>query len=275
MGLTLPVADGTPGPAVVPGFGVLSGKPIADESGRALGAAQYAVPAATAVLLLERTNPQAAGWWRENVPRAVQPGQVFGFAADVCEPLAPADERSQVEGATPPLLEVTYTSKLSDLVECSMQYLKRSPVARRQFAVAMTIIPVAWIALAGLVFACVHWVVACSVVAIGVLHTTLYPVIHRRDAERRIRQHLKSMGTRGVTGPITLTLTADRLTYRTETTTTTVRWRDMEGVRDLGDSTYIVVSGMQAAIIPRRGFERGDEYDAVRDLALAVLPRLP
>ncbi len=273
VGLVLPVADAMPGPTVLQGFGVLSGKPYQDAAGQPLDSPHYVIPAATAVVLLDRKNPAVAAWWRENAPHTIQPGQVFGFAAEVCEQI-PAGDGTRQERSSETLLEVTYSAKLSDLVECSMQMLKRSSAGRRELGCGWVGLTGGFVAIGVLLLLFLHWVpsLVCGILAI--YFVILYPLIYRRGKERAIRQYLESLGTQGLTGPVTLTITEDTLTYRTETTTTTVRWRDMNGVQDLGDAIFLQVNSLSAAVLPRRRFERGDEYDAVRDFALAVLPRI-
>ena len=48
----------------------------------------YAVDANTALTILERTAPDAAQWWRENVPRLRARRRKFLFQTSVCEPIA-------------------------------------------------------------------------------------------------------------------------------------------------------------------------------------------
>ncbi|MGO9113288.1 MAG: hypothetical protein ACLP9L_28995 [Thermoguttaceae bacterium] len=38
-----------------------------------------------AIRALEKHNPQAADWWRENVPEVRRHDYRFGFPVDVCE----------------------------------------------------------------------------------------------------------------------------------------------------------------------------------------------
>ena len=44
----------------------------------------YAVVALQAIAVLEASNPEAAAWWRQNVPHALRQGKVFVFASEVC-----------------------------------------------------------------------------------------------------------------------------------------------------------------------------------------------
>ncbi len=44
----------------------------------------YAVGTMVALDLLEKANPEAARWWRENTPHLLRPGRHFLFPAQVC-----------------------------------------------------------------------------------------------------------------------------------------------------------------------------------------------
>jgi len=48
----------------------------------------YVVPALTAVEILEKGNPAAARWWRENAPHAIRRGRLFLFSPECCERVA-------------------------------------------------------------------------------------------------------------------------------------------------------------------------------------------
>ena len=45
----------------------------------------FVVPSQTAIEILERTQPSAARWWRENAPHTVRPQRYFLFPPDCCE----------------------------------------------------------------------------------------------------------------------------------------------------------------------------------------------
>ena len=47
----------------------------------------YVVPSLAAIEILEKSNADAARWWRENVPHAAQPQHKFLFAPECCEPV--------------------------------------------------------------------------------------------------------------------------------------------------------------------------------------------
>src|SRR4029450_1901344 len=45
----------------------------------------FVVPSLTAVEILERTQPTAARWWRENAPHTMRPRRYFLFPPECCE----------------------------------------------------------------------------------------------------------------------------------------------------------------------------------------------
>lgn len=45
----------------------------------------FVVPALEAVEILEKANPEAARWWRENAPHSVRRGRKFLFSPECCE----------------------------------------------------------------------------------------------------------------------------------------------------------------------------------------------
>jgi hypothetical protein len=45
----------------------------------------YVVASLAAIEILEKSNADAARWWREHAPRAARPGHKFLFSPDCCE----------------------------------------------------------------------------------------------------------------------------------------------------------------------------------------------
>jgi hypothetical protein len=91
VGLELPLASGDRGSRDAYTSGVLSGPRnrfiavLWGLLGRFQRQSGYAVDAIEAVNILERTAPDAASWWRENVPRLQVPKRKFLFQKSVCE----------------------------------------------------------------------------------------------------------------------------------------------------------------------------------------------
>jgi hypothetical protein len=91
LGPELPLACGDSGARQAITSGVLSGprnRLIAlwwALRGRLEGKSGYAVDANEAVRIFEGTAPEAAAWWRQNVPRLQHGKRKFLFAPAVCE----------------------------------------------------------------------------------------------------------------------------------------------------------------------------------------------
>jgi hypothetical protein len=74
-------------------FGVLSGpgsllaRLLAILTGRARRESGYAVSVSAAVAVLESKSPEAAAWWRANVPGMTSPLRCFLFSESVCQVL--------------------------------------------------------------------------------------------------------------------------------------------------------------------------------------------
>jgi hypothetical protein len=74
-------------------FGVLSGprgllaRWLAILSRRARRESGYAVRVLDAVAVLESKSPEAAAWWRTNVPEMTSPFRCFLFSGSVCQVL--------------------------------------------------------------------------------------------------------------------------------------------------------------------------------------------
>ncbi len=79
IGCVLPLFATTDDPRVgQQGKGALTQQPEKRPDG-------FAVQVVEAMAALERHNPAAAVWWRENAPDIIQPGKLFVYGADVCE----------------------------------------------------------------------------------------------------------------------------------------------------------------------------------------------
>jgi hypothetical protein len=91
VGLELPLAYGDSGARGAITSGVMSGPPNRliglwwALRGRLERKSGYAVDADEAFRILEGTAPEAAAWWRQNVPRLQHGKRKFLFAQAVCE----------------------------------------------------------------------------------------------------------------------------------------------------------------------------------------------
>jgi hypothetical protein len=91
VGLVLPLRRKRPGRYFA--SGVLSGPRSVRESLIYLLAFRYRihsgyiVPTLLAIEVLERSNPAAARWWRENAPHAVRARRFLVFSTECCQPV--------------------------------------------------------------------------------------------------------------------------------------------------------------------------------------------
>jgi hypothetical protein len=103
VGLELPLAQRSPRARSRRVFGVLSGprgllaRWLAILSGRASRETGYAVPILDAVAMLESKSPEAAAWWRANVPEITSPLRCFLFSESVCQVLDDSQSADRFE----------------------------------------------------------------------------------------------------------------------------------------------------------------------------------
>jgi hypothetical protein len=53
------------------------------------------------------------------------------------------------------------------------------------------------------------------------------------------------------------------------------RWVEMKGAEVVADRTYIWFSDYNGIVLPRHGFERGEDYEAARNFVVSKLPKHP
>jgi len=172
------------------------------------------------------------------------------------------------------MLEVTYTTTVEDYVNYALSNFRRSPTMRMQRLLGWVGLSVILFGAAVLVALNVSWVLGIPIALIGLVQVFGYPAYYRWWYRQTVRSQATDLGTQGVIGRITLTLTDDTLTERTTTTVSVARWDEMKGVVVEANYTFIMVSGLLAAIVPRLAFESDEAYAAVRDFAAARLPAL-
>lgn len=167
-------------------------------------------------------------------------------------------------------MEVTYKTTLDDFVAYNMHLLKRSPSMRQKMVLSWVLLPIvclfwAYILANPYPFSAVFLVVA------GVFIAIFYPLIYRGWVASSVRAYAQDLDARGVIGQITLILEEDTLTERAGAVQSVVRWQEMKGMEIVGEVTYVYVTGLLAAIIPKHGFERSEDYESVQAFVLAKL----
>ncbi|AMV23788.1 hypothetical protein VT84_05205 [Gemmata sp. SH-PL17] len=170
-------------------------------------------------------------------------------------------------------MEFTYTTTLDDYAAFNVHAMKRSSLIRWRFGLSWAVPPVVLLACAAMRVDTGSYDVATIQIAVGGAYTLCYPFIYRAWVGWSVRAFARDLGSRGVIGRINLVLTDDLLIERTESVQTAVRWEDMLGVEVIGECVYIYVTGLSGAIVPRHGFEREEDYEAVRDFALKKLAK--
>jgi hypothetical protein len=93
VGLELPLAQSSASARSRRAFGVLSGprggwaRFLAVLGGRTKRETGYPVRVSDALAVLEGKSPEAAAWWRTNVPHMMTPLRCFLFSESVCQVL--------------------------------------------------------------------------------------------------------------------------------------------------------------------------------------------
>ena len=162
-------------------------------------------------------------------------------------------------------MEVTYTKTLDDFVAFGHHFRKSKKVWASSL-LSRLIIPVTVLAAAVvLVVSLDLWLWAAWLLLTGLLFAVRWPAISRNQFDSKLREHGRQ---NGVFGKNTLILSEKSFVEITGTTRTEVHWKDIYGIDEIGDYTFIFVAALEAFILPRHGFESENEYESVRDYAL-------
>lgn len=167
-------------------------------------------------------------------------------------------------------MEVSYTTTLDDYVAFNRRMYRKSKVSRQLYLLNWLALPL--LCLAGvppLAATDGMGIVAVCLIVFGLLYAALFPAIHLLWFDACVRSYAKNLGVRGVVGPIRLILSDESMVEDTGVGRTEVKWRDMAGIDEIGDYTFILITGLSAAIVPRHGFDNEDDYLKVRDFARA------
>ncbi|HEY1186881.1 MAG TPA: YcxB family protein [Gemmata sp.] len=165
-------------------------------------------------------------------------------------------------------MEVRYTLTLRDYIAFLLNRIRKSGVGRGWYFFWWALLPL--LCVSGIVWAFqldddnAH-PFAGILALTGIFFAIIYPPVYRASLERNLRAYAKKMGTQGITGPITLVLTEELFVEITEAIRSETRWETMKGMEEVGDYTYIFVTGALTAILPRSGFDTDEAYHAVRD----------
>jgi hypothetical protein len=173
-------------------------------------------------------------------------------------------------------MEVEYVTTMDDYVELNLHTYRSSGLAFGVYILGWIVTPllpllVGAIALVGVgaerEIALFSVVLAIAMGLMTVAVAVTYPFFYHGFMRWFTRAFAAQRGVRGMVGRIRLILTDETLTEITESTRTEARWRDMVRVEETGDTTYIFVTGMSVALVPKHGFADEEDYYLVRDFA--------
>ena len=171
----------------------------------------------------------------------------------------------------PLVVEVDYVTTVEDGVRLA-EYLWWQPLpvrANYHFYLWAPVAVLCGAAVRGTPF--IGWPATILLLSLAAGYAACYPLVRRTLRRRRTRAASELLAEKGVIGHITLELTKDTLTERTAAGVSVARWKEMIGVEVVGDCTYIFVSPTETAVIPQHGFDREEDYAAVRDFAQSKL----
>ncbi|MDZ4685408.1 MAG: YcxB family protein [Planctomycetaceae bacterium] len=162
-------------------------------------------------------------------------------------------------------MEVAYTTTLEDFVAYNLYLYRKAQLVRKPFIVVLSGL-FAFVGILGLI-AAKNW--AWRAYAVVALLFAFYPLIHPYWLAHQIRALVKKRGVEGLLGPTRLILTEESLMEITEAGKTERWWHNMSGIEEVGDRTFISITGLSAVILPKHGFEREEDYQRARDFALS------
>jgi hypothetical protein len=168
-------------------------------------------------------------------------------------------------------MQVRYTVTLDDFVAYNLYVNRKSGVGRPGFLMIWLGFPALCAAGTVLLLLSEHAPVAALLIVAGAFWLFTFPANYRKALRRNVRTMVKRLGGHGIIGERALVLSEERLVAISETFRTEVRWEHVQDVEEVGDATYVFISGISAVILPRHGFDSDAEYEAVRDFALRKL----
>lgn len=165
-------------------------------------------------------------------------------------------------------MEVSYQVALDDYVRYGLHVFWKAPSARSRFRMNWFVLPIlSFVAAAILELEYSLTFLSVCLVGGGVGHLLFYPHLFWVSVERAVRRQAEELGAKGIVGRITLLLPEETLTEVTEVGRTEARCENMKGVEVVGACTFVYVTPLLRAILPRHGFDREGDYEAARDFA--------
>lgn len=164
------------------------------------------------------------------------------------------------------MLVADYTFTADDITAFTLHYLRRSPVHRRQYN-RRWIFWIVWaVVIAGGAYLLRPDSPAWAVLgAVGLTFVALYPVFYRSQLAKETGQYAdeSTLGDR-----FRLTLTDEGLRKACDDEELFIRWRAMKGAVVAPEHTFILFHKGGVLILPKQGFQRAEDYVAVRDFVV-------
>jgi hypothetical protein len=113
--------------------------------------------------------------------------------------------------------------------------------------------------------------IVISIAIVGIIYAVIFPWYYWNWIEGVIRRGIKQLGTHGTVGQISLIFDDEKLTELTESTKSESKWDSVEKIITLEEVVYIFITGITIAIIPKRGFEREEEYNVAKEYTIKKL----
>jgi hypothetical protein len=163
-------------------------------------------------------------------------------------------------------MEVAYTLTLEDYVNFTVHMYKKANMPRMPFQIALALVFLV-IGASALVLGLGAGDFFTIWVSVLLLVASTFPVTFPLYYARKVRAYMKKLGTEGIVGPIRLVLTDESLVEITTVGRNEANWRDVLGIEDIDGYTFIRLTGLSAAILPRAGFSSDEDYLRVREFA--------
>jgi hypothetical protein len=170
-------------------------------------------------------------------------------------------------------MEVSYTTTADDFAAGTLWAIRKTQHFRTRYFVSWLFIPVLSLLAAGLIVARRdQFVVPAIVAAIGLLYFLVFPRLFWGRIRTAALESARQVAP-GLLGPTRLLLTDELVSIVTEAGRADAKWSDLEGVEETDDRVFLSLGGLLPVVIPRAGFPRAADYEAMRDYLTARLGR--
>jgi hypothetical protein len=172
-------------------------------------------------------------------------------------------------------MEVTYTTTPEDYAVYCMHCNAKSKTSFHYYMVNWLLWPIAALVVAGYGHYFGEWraITIATIILAAAVMLVFYPLYYRLYLKGYIQTQMKELGGKGIIGTITLIANEDTLTEITETTRSEVRWKDIHRLDEVGDYTFIFVTPLNAAILPKHAFSSPSQYQEITSYARERLGR--